>query len=86
MLMIEFSYFLPPSAAVAAGRDPAAIRRLYNVMGTISDGGSTGFLHRPPGQWVEELSELAPNSWVEGPSSSPRRRSRSGSCAASRRR
>lgn len=47
------------AAAVAAGRDPARIRRLYNVMGTVTESGSTGFLHGPPGQWVEELSELA---------------------------
>ncbi|MFB9967914.1 LLM class flavin-dependent oxidoreductase [Sinosporangium siamense] len=46
-------------AAAAAGRDPAAIRRIYNVNGAITDGESRGFLHGPPDQWVEELTDLA---------------------------
>jgi alkanesulfonate monooxygenase SsuD/methylene tetrahydromethanopterin reductase-like flavin-dependent oxidoreductase (luciferase family) len=52
-------------AAVAAGREPAAIRRLYNVNGTFSSR-RTGFLGGPPRQWAEELAELA---LVEGMSS-----------------
>jgi alkanesulfonate monooxygenase SsuD/methylene tetrahydromethanopterin reductase-like flavin-dependent oxidoreductase (luciferase family) len=45
--------------AASAGRDPAAIRRLYNVMGKISSGGSGGFLNGPASQWVDELTGLA---------------------------
>jgi len=44
-------------AAVAAGREPAAIRRAYNVSGRITARGG-GFLDGPPEQWVEELAEL----------------------------
>ena len=47
------------AAATAAGRDPARIRRLYNIMGTITDGASAGFLDGPVAQWVDELAELA---------------------------
>jgi alkanesulfonate monooxygenase SsuD/methylene tetrahydromethanopterin reductase-like flavin-dependent oxidoreductase (luciferase family) len=41
-------------AATAAGRDPASIRRLYNISGRIGPGGG-GFLDGPAGQWVEQL-------------------------------
>jgi alkanesulfonate monooxygenase SsuD/methylene tetrahydromethanopterin reductase-like flavin-dependent oxidoreductase (luciferase family) len=44
-------------AAAAAGRDPAAIRRLYNISGRIGPGGG-GFLDGPAGQWVEQLLPL----------------------------
>jgi alkanesulfonate monooxygenase SsuD/methylene tetrahydromethanopterin reductase-like flavin-dependent oxidoreductase (luciferase family) len=47
------------AAAAGAGRDPARIRRLYNVMGTITGGASSGFLDGPAAQWVDELTELA---------------------------
>jgi alkanesulfonate monooxygenase SsuD/methylene tetrahydromethanopterin reductase-like flavin-dependent oxidoreductase (luciferase family) len=46
-------------AALAAGRDPASIRRLYNVNGTITDGAATGLLQGPPEHWIEVLEELA---------------------------
>ncbi|GLX00842.1 LLM class flavin-dependent oxidoreductase [Microtetraspora sp. NBRC 16547] len=46
-------------AAVAAGRRPQEIRRLYNVNGTITDGGSEGFLRGPADQWADELTDLA---------------------------
>ncbi|MEV0973392.1 LLM class flavin-dependent oxidoreductase [Microtetraspora glauca] len=46
-------------AAVAAGRRPQEIRRLYNVNGTITDGSSEGFLHGPADQWADELTDLA---------------------------
>jgi alkanesulfonate monooxygenase SsuD/methylene tetrahydromethanopterin reductase-like flavin-dependent oxidoreductase (luciferase family) len=46
-------------AAAAAGRNPAAIRRVANVNGTITGGASEGFLHGPADQWVDELVELA---------------------------
>jgi alkanesulfonate monooxygenase SsuD/methylene tetrahydromethanopterin reductase-like flavin-dependent oxidoreductase (luciferase family) len=43
-------------AAAAAGRDPSAVRRLYNVGGTFGSGG--GFLRGPAGDWAEQLAEL----------------------------
>ncbi|MEU7002383.1 LLM class flavin-dependent oxidoreductase [Nonomuraea sp. NPDC046570] len=46
-------------AAVAAGREPSAVRRLYNVNGVITEGRSDGFLKGPVAQWVEELTDLA---------------------------
>ncbi|GLW10864.1 hypothetical protein Misp01_59920 [Microtetraspora sp. NBRC 13810] len=46
-------------AARAAGREPRAVRRLYNVSGVITGGPSEGFLRGPAGQWAEELTDLA---------------------------
>ncbi|TCC19243.1 LLM class flavin-dependent oxidoreductase [Kribbella sindirgiensis] len=43
-------------AAVDAGRDPAAVRRLYNVSGVFSGGG--GFLQGPEELWIDQLTEL----------------------------
>jgi hypothetical protein len=43
-------------AAVEAGRDPAAVRRLYNVGGRFD--GRGGFLQGPESLWVEQLTEL----------------------------
>lgn len=45
-------------AALAAGRQPQAIRRLYNVMGLITDGPTQGFLTGPVDYWVDELTRL----------------------------
>jgi alkanesulfonate monooxygenase SsuD/methylene tetrahydromethanopterin reductase-like flavin-dependent oxidoreductase (luciferase family) len=45
-------------AAEEAGRDPAAIRRLYNIAGSFTARG-TGFLQGPAEQWAEELADLA---------------------------
>jgi alkanesulfonate monooxygenase SsuD/methylene tetrahydromethanopterin reductase-like flavin-dependent oxidoreductase (luciferase family) len=45
-------------AARGAGRDPDTIRRIANVSGTITDGGSNGFLNGPAGQWVDDLRRL----------------------------
>jgi alkanesulfonate monooxygenase SsuD/methylene tetrahydromethanopterin reductase-like flavin-dependent oxidoreductase (luciferase family) len=43
-------------AAVAAGRDPATVRRIYNVSGEITDGRrGEGLLDGPVEQWVETL-------------------------------
>jgi alkanesulfonate monooxygenase SsuD/methylene tetrahydromethanopterin reductase-like flavin-dependent oxidoreductase (luciferase family) len=60
-------------AAVSAGRDPAGIRRLYNVSGKITGGPSEGFLRGPASQWADELTDLAVGSgmdtfifWAEG--------------------
>jgi alkanesulfonate monooxygenase SsuD/methylene tetrahydromethanopterin reductase-like flavin-dependent oxidoreductase (luciferase family) len=46
-------------AALAAGRDPASIRRVYNINGVISDGPPTGVLQGSPEHWIEVLGELA---------------------------
>ncbi|RLQ01824.1 LLM class flavin-dependent oxidoreductase [Micromonospora sp. BL1] len=48
---------LVDEGAQAAGRDPAAIRRMLNVTGTFARS-SAGFLAGPPEQWVEELAGL----------------------------
>jgi Luciferase-like monooxygenase len=52
------SFFVPPErlpemqarideAAATAGRNPAAVRRAYNIGGAITDGASRGFLKGP---------------------------------------
>ncbi len=46
------------AAADAAGRDPAGIRRGFNVSGSFSSERS-GFLKGPTSSWVEQLAELA---------------------------
>lgn len=46
-------------AASEAGRDPASLRRIMNVNGTITDGASSGILQGPVDQWVDELTNLA---------------------------
>lgn len=46
------------AAALDAGRDPREIRRFLNIGGRFSSQGS-GFLNGPPGQWAEELAEVA---------------------------
>jgi hypothetical protein len=43
-------------AAMEAGRDPASVRRLYNVSGRFS--GSGGFLQGPEEVWIDQLAEL----------------------------
>src|SRR5262249_18215706 len=53
------------AAAVEAGRDPAAIRRLLNVGGRFSNA-STGFLDGPPDQWAEDLAGLALEYGISG--------------------
>ena len=44
-------------AAVEAGRDPAAIRRAYNINGQFLQS-ERGYLQGPPSLWVEQLTEL----------------------------
>jgi alkanesulfonate monooxygenase SsuD/methylene tetrahydromethanopterin reductase-like flavin-dependent oxidoreductase (luciferase family) len=44
-------------AAVKAGRDPADVRRLYNINGRFSGGGG-GFLRGTPRDWAHQLAEL----------------------------
>lgn len=46
-------------AAVSAGRDPAAIRRIYNIMGRIGERASSDPFTGPAAQWVDELTQLA---------------------------
>ena len=43
-------------AALAAGRSPASVRRIYNVNGRFGTGG--GFLQGRPRNWAEQLAEL----------------------------
>ena len=66
-------------AAAAAGRDPAAIRRLYNINGRIGPGGG-GFLDGPAGQWVEQLlplvTEVGMDTFVLWPAEDPARQVR----------
>jgi alkanesulfonate monooxygenase SsuD/methylene tetrahydromethanopterin reductase-like flavin-dependent oxidoreductase (luciferase family) len=45
--------------AASAGREPAAVRRVYNVGGTIVDGPTQSLLHGPPAHWVETLTSFA---------------------------
>jgi hypothetical protein len=47
------------AAAAEAGRDPAEIRRVYNVGGTIADGPERGLLDGPPEHWIETLTGFA---------------------------
>ena len=65
---VPSSAYLPPSdlaapnvviddAARAAGRDPADVRRLYNIGGDFSPG--AGFLRGPAPVWAEQLAEVA---------------------------
>lgn len=43
-------------AALAAGRLPGSVRRIYNVNGRFGTG--SGFLRGSPAQWAEQLAEL----------------------------
>ncbi|MFI7604987.1 LLM class flavin-dependent oxidoreductase [Micromonospora sp. NPDC049366] len=45
-------------AAVAAGRDPGAVRRLLNIGGQFAATGRS-FLNGPPEQWAEDLAGVA---------------------------
>ncbi|WP_432877742.1 LLM class flavin-dependent oxidoreductase [Kribbella sp. CA-245084] len=44
-------------AALEAGRDPAEVRRLYNISGRFN--GNGGFLQGPEELWIDQLAELA---------------------------
>lgn len=50
--------------AAEAGRDPAAVRRLYNVNGSFGDG--AGFLEGTVHDWVEQLTGLALDDGISG--------------------
>ena len=45
--------------AAEAGREPSAVRRIFNVNGIVTDGASEGFLRGPADQWADELASLA---------------------------
>ncbi|MHB8133120.1 MAG: LLM class flavin-dependent oxidoreductase [Anaerolineaceae bacterium] len=45
-------------AAEIAGRDPASIRRIYNIMGQIKDGGHEEPFQGSVEQWIDEVTEL----------------------------
>ena len=51
-------------SAAAADRDPAAVRRLYNVNGTFGTG--AGFLEGTVHDWVEQLAGLALDDGISG--------------------
>jgi hypothetical protein len=53
------------AAAEAAGRPPAAVRRIYNIAGSFSGSGSA-FLQGPPKTWVEQLAGLALDEGMSG--------------------
>jgi alkanesulfonate monooxygenase SsuD/methylene tetrahydromethanopterin reductase-like flavin-dependent oxidoreductase (luciferase family) len=63
------------AGAAEAGRDPAEIRRLYNVSGEVVDGSATGLLRGPADHWVETLTgfalELGFDTFVFWPESDP---------------
>ena len=46
-------------AAASSGRPPAAIRRIYNVMGTLSDRPARALLDGDADHWTEALTEFA---------------------------
>jgi alkanesulfonate monooxygenase SsuD/methylene tetrahydromethanopterin reductase-like flavin-dependent oxidoreductase (luciferase family) len=58
------------AAAERAGRDPAQIRRAYNISGRFAGTGA-GFLQGPPAVWAEQLTglalELGMSAFILGP-------------------
>jgi alkanesulfonate monooxygenase SsuD/methylene tetrahydromethanopterin reductase-like flavin-dependent oxidoreductase (luciferase family) len=52
-------------AAAQAGRDPASIRKIYNISGVI-EAGSTGPFRGPVGQWTDRLVELVRTVGMNG--------------------
>lgn len=46
-------------AARSAGREPAEIRRILNIGGTITDGLSQGPFQGPADQWVDQIAALS---------------------------
>jgi alkanesulfonate monooxygenase SsuD/methylene tetrahydromethanopterin reductase-like flavin-dependent oxidoreductase (luciferase family) len=61
--------------AAEAGRDPAAVRRLYNISGRIAEGPVNGLLDGPAEHWLEKLAgfarELGFDTFVFWPSEDP---------------
>ena len=59
-------------AAVAAGRDPRSVRRIYNIGGAITDGArGDGPLDGPVNHWIETLGswavDLGVDAFIYGP-------------------
>jgi alkanesulfonate monooxygenase SsuD/methylene tetrahydromethanopterin reductase-like flavin-dependent oxidoreductase (luciferase family) len=52
-------------AARAAGRDPVAVRRIYNIAGSFDTNGH-GFLQGPPRVWVEQVADLVISEGMSG--------------------
>jgi hypothetical protein len=52
-------------AAVEAGREPRAVRRLFNINGAFAGTGAE-FLQGPPAVWVEQLAGLALDEGISG--------------------
>jgi alkanesulfonate monooxygenase SsuD/methylene tetrahydromethanopterin reductase-like flavin-dependent oxidoreductase (luciferase family) len=52
-------------AARQAGRDPAAIRKVYNLNGLITPA-SKGTFHGPAHQWAEEIADLVRGQGMNG--------------------
>jgi alkanesulfonate monooxygenase SsuD/methylene tetrahydromethanopterin reductase-like flavin-dependent oxidoreductase (luciferase family) len=53
-------------SAAQAGRDPGAIRRFYNVAGTIRDGPTRELLQGPPDHWIEMLRSFVVELGFDG--------------------
>lgn len=54
------------AAAADAGRDPAAIRKVYNLGGSLSPLPGAGFLDGPAALWAEQLTELVFEAGMSG--------------------
>ncbi|SOD62688.1 Luciferase-like monooxygenase [Streptomyces zhaozhouensis] len=53
-------------AASAAGREPAAVSRLLNPSGRCTSGAGGGLLRGTPGDWAEQIADLALRHGVSG--------------------
>lgn len=54
-------------AALAAGRDPKAIRRVVNISGSITDVESRDdLLNGPPAQWIDTLTQWGNDLAIDG--------------------
>ncbi|MDT0443475.1 LLM class flavin-dependent oxidoreductase [Streptomyces johnsoniae] len=53
-------------AASAAGREPAAVSRLLNLSGRFTTGAGGGLLAGTPGDWAEQLADLALQYGISG--------------------
>ena len=53
------------AAAAEAGRQPAVVRRIYNIAGSFGGGGGA-FLQGPPKVWAEQLAGLALDEGMSG--------------------
>ncbi|MGV9985888.1 LLM class flavin-dependent oxidoreductase [Streptomyces olivaceus] len=69
-LCISFESSLRPeriaAARSAAGREPAAVSRLLNLSGRFTSGAGGGLLEGTPGDWAEQIADLALRYGVSG--------------------